>query len=549
MPKFDQVGISQRAQLDTPQRSVQTEVVASPVNIAVSPTENNMMRLAGALKLATPIVQEYAQDQAQEGRVARANGQENPNDLFGLQAKGWMEMDSTVHADQDWMQLKADYMTKFDKENSTPADLDKFISERVNGHLQGMPSQHYKDNYSELLAKNALQLRQDFTAYTTGRMVEKTEANVVQLNYNMVKDSLANGKMPSVEDFKGVTQFAKEHGINISESRSDQLMFEAVKRFAEEGHPDILSVFKADTKDPTDPTKAQPGMYFKPGWKDKIDQLEITASHNFVTRKNAEYAYAENLRKHEIDSSMGDVMEKMALGDVGGAQALYEEKVRSGLFHGQGGQLVTWMGSMAKTAKEVETPTQQLEYKSLFIGLLEGRVGNAEILKANLTAQQMMTLADKARSIRHENRAVAVAERANAIADNVSPIVKSTEYQSGKDYLSHYLKTAPNASMDPFGVGSDFTHQQQAAAQLEFTQRALNEKDPAKLREILHDVANKYQKRIADNEAQVAKATPGWIQYDSKAAVLDAAERGEIDKSRLKAHLDYFNAHSKQKPK
>ncbi len=549
MPKFDQVGISQRAQLDTPQRSVQTEVVASPVNIAVTPAENNMMRLAGALKLATPLVQEYAQDQAQEGRVARANGQENPNDLFGLQAKGWMEMDSTIHADQDWLQLKADYMTKFDKENSTPADLDKFISERVNGHLQGMPSQHYKDNYSELLAKNALQLRQDFTAYTTGRMVEKTEANVVQLNYNMVKDSLANGKMPSVEDFKGVTQFAKEHGINISESRSDQLMFEAVKRFAEEGHPDILSVFKADTKDPADPTKTQPGMYFKPGWKDKIDQLEITASHNFVTRKNAEYAYAENLRKHEIDSSMGDVMEKMALGDVGGAQALYEEKVRSGLFHGQGGQLVTWMGNMAKTAKETETPAQQLRMTDTLIKVYEGRASYEDILRSGCTPTQITSMAKELRAVRHENRSAAAAERANAIADNKPAIVQSIEYTSGKEYLGDFLKTKGVGAFDPFGAVRNWTEQQRAVAQLEFTRRALNEKDPANLRGILHDVATKYRQAIAEREATMIGTAPGWLQYSTKSEALDAAENGDIDRDTLKAHLDYFNQMDKPKPK
>ncbi|HCI53157.1 MAG TPA: hypothetical protein DE312_07590 [Gallionella sp.] len=549
MPKFDQVGISQRAQLDTPQRSVQTEVVASPVNIAVTPAENNMMRLAGALKLATPVVEQYAQDQAQEGRVARANGQENPNDLFGLQAKGWMEMDSTVHADQDWLQLKADYMTKFDKENSTPADLDKFISDRVNGHLQGMPSQHYRDNYSELLAKNAVQLRQDFTAYTIGRMVEKTEANVVQLNYNMVKDSLANGKLPSVEDFKGVTQFAKEHGINISESRSDQLMFEAVKRFAEEGHPDILSVFKADTKDPTDPTKTQPGMYFKPGWKDKIDQLEITASHNFVTRKNAEYAYAENLRKHEIDASMGDVMEKMALGDVGGAQALYEEKVRSGLFHGQGGQLVTWMGNMAKTAKETETPAQQLRMTDTLIKVYEGKASYEDILKSGCTPTQITSMAKELRAVRHENRSAAAAERANAIADFTPAITKSIEYTSGKDFITDFLKTKGVGAFDPFGAVRNWTDQQRAVAQLEFTRRALNEKDPMKLRGIVHDVATKYRQAIAEREATMIGTAPGWLQYSNEEELRAASSRGEVDLETVNHHLAYFDEMNKPKPK
>lgn len=549
MPKFDQVGISQRAQLDTPQRSVQTEVVASPVNIAVTPAENNMMRLAGALKLAAPIVQEYAQDQAQEGRVARANGQENPNDLFGLQAKGWMEMDSTIHADQDWMQLKADYMTKFDKENSTPADLDKFISERVNGHLQGMPSQHYKDNYSELLANNALQLRQDFTAYTTGRMVEKTEANVVQLQHNMIRDSLANGKLPTMEDFKGVTDFAKAHGMNFSDKRQLELTFEAVKRFAEEGHPDVLSVFKQDVKDPTDPTKTQAGMYFSPAWKDKIDQLEIMANHNFVTRKNAEYAYAENLRKHEIDSAMGDVMEKMALGDVGGAQALYEEKVRSGLFHGQGSQLVTWMGNMAKTAKETETPAQQLRMTDTLIKVYEGKASYEDILKSGCTPTQITSMAKELRAVRHENRSAAAAERANAIADNKPAIVQSIEYTSGKEYLGDFLKTKGVGAFDPFGAVRNWTEQQRAVAQLEFTRRALNEKDPAKLRGILHDVATKYRQAIAEREATMIGTAPGWLQYSTKSEALDAAENGDIDRDTLKAHLDYFNQMDKPKPK
>lgn len=540
MPKFDQVQIQQRQQMpDTPQRSVQTEVVASPVNIAVRPAENNMMRLAGALKLAQPLVESYVSDQRQEGARKRSLGEKDPEDLFGLQSKGWMEMDAAVHKTQDFAEIRAKYHTEFNKDGTTQADLDAWLHKQVADRMQGMPNQHYKDVYEQGMAEGFDALRSDFINYNSKRLVEQTEANVTQLIVDRTKATLDSGAAITTANVNVIRQHLSDHGINLGEGRFDQLLFEGMKRIAEEGHPEVLQFMKDDRPDPKDPTKMQAGIYYQPGMKEKVDEVEVNAMHRYTARKGAEMAYNEKVRARQVDSAMGDVMEIMAGGDVKGAYAKFDELRKSGLFHGEGAELVRWMGNMTKTSKEVETP-QQLEAQSdMLAGVYTGKTTFSSIMSSNLTPAQKMAVSKELRTVQHENRTLATAQRANEIADNTPAIFKSMEFRSNMDFLEGFLK--PSASqLDPMGVGTAFERQQAASARLEFTQRSYKVTDPTQLRDIAHDVATKYQKRMQDSAALAGKGAPGWLHYSSLPELRAAKDRGEVDLETYRRHSQYF---------
>lgn len=73
--------------------------------------------------------------------------------------------------------------------------------------------------------------------------------------------------------------------LGVSGSRFNDLLFSVLKPIGDEGNYAIFDILKRAKPD------GIPGMYFIPGWREKIDQAQIHSQHVFLQKRREAEAF------------------------------------------------------------------------------------------------------------------------------------------------------------------------------------------------------------------------------------------------------------------
>lgn len=481
--------------------------------------------LIHGLKALNPALEQYAKSREEEdaakGARQAATGQGLDDDASLAQANAFLGIRGMQGAQEDLASFIDAYQTKFDKDGG---DFEAFHRDFFASKTQGLTNGAYSAAYAKTIAPGIEKMRADLAKHRTEAHVAAVESTLLQLTDTGIKSAVAAGQ-PINQDY--ITSLRGEAAkLNVSQDRFNELLFDSMKRHADEGNFGVFNALKENNPDGT------PGLYFDPRWKAKIDAAEIHAQNVFLTkRKQAEEA-AKKEREERQDKALFDVFRMAYDGDVPGAQALFDQHRKSGLFS-NASELINWTEKLTRVANR-EARADQLERENtLQIAILEGKAGIREIIAADVTPKQRNSLIGVLERRKESARADARAEKAAraASANAETGIYKTPIYKTHKDLLEGSLwPTDTGLFMDDGAKGR--VKQERAGAIAEFALRA-GRATPEELPGIAEDIRRRVSVRI--NEVAQAGAKPITTRFRNQRELALAYQAGGVTDAELEA--------------
>ena len=481
--------------------------------------------LIHGLKALNPALEQYAkgreEEDAAKGTRQAATGQEIDDNASLAQANAFLGIRGMQGAQEDLASFIDAYQTQFDKDKG---DFEAFHRDFFASKTQGLTNGAYSAAYAKTIAPGIEKVRGDLAKYRTEAHVAAVESTLLQLTDTGIKSAVAAGQ-PINQDYIASLR-GEAAKLNVSQDRFNELLFDSLKRHADEGNFGVFNALKENNPDGT------PGLYFDPRWKAKIDAAEVHAQNVFLTkRKQAEEA-AKRDREDRQDVAMLEVMKMAADGDTTGARALFQKHVDAGLFT-RGSEFMRWDDRLRK-AENREARGDQLERENnLQIAILEGKAGIREIIAADVTPKQRNSLIGVLERRKESARADARAERAAqaAAANAETGIYKTPIYKQHKDLLEGSLwPTDSGLYMDDGARGR--VKQERAGALAEFAMRAGRAK-PEELPGIAEDIRRRVTGRI--NEVAQAGAQPIQSRFRNQRELALAYQAGGVTDAELEA--------------
>lgn len=510
--------------------SVGYEVHANPLSQLVVPGQDHELNgLLSGLATINPRVAQFL-DQKQEedisaGSAARAKGQAADESQNAAWQRGYVRMDGTTKGLQDREGVREHYETKFNKDESSPEQLESFIAQTLQDRTKGSNDKDFIDGYNKAVTPELLKIRAEYFDHHRKAVVAKTEANGTFLLQTGFAEAAAKG-VPVDDAF--IESARKQLGtMGISGTRFNELMFSAAKRIGDEGNASIFDMFKRDRPD------GQKGMYFIPAMKEKIDAAQIHAQNVFLANHSRAEATAKRVREDKQDVAL---LEVFLTEDPKTASALFDKHKQNGLFT-RASEVTKYEALLSTHVKREARPAQEEQENTLMVGVYEGSVGVKEVLNADVTPGQKRRLLTQINQVKNEARQAAAANRAADAAGRAADaaaraagkaVYTSPQYVSGKSYISGALASTPSP-LDVMGVGTTFERQQRASALLEFAERVEGVKDPAEIQGIRENIVQrKLKERATATDADKNRVNAGLTRYRSIKDVSEAHRTGGV---------------------
>lgn len=517
MTRPDSQRISGRPAVAASKITVGYEVHAKPVDQTVMPAPDYEMEgLISGLAAINPKLARYttAMDNQEEleGDAARAKGEDKDDTKSRAWARGYMRMDGATKALQDRSAILSRYETEFDKDASSPEQLEAFIAKVVGEQTKGSQDPSFLEGYNKNLVPQLEKIRAGFFDHHRKAVVERTEANGTFLLEQGIRERAGKG-LPLDDAFlEGARTTLNK--VGVTNSRFNDIVFSAAKRLGDEGNFAIYDAFKRDRPDGTK------GMYFIPAWKEKIDAAQIHAQNVFLTNTAKAAEAAKKAREEKQDTALFSVFDKAFNGDVAGARTEFDQLRTSGLFT-RAADLIKWETHLGTTMNKEARGDQLVTENNLLSSIYQGKAGIRQVLEADLAPKQKKSLLSEVRRVQTENRTLAAQQERDGKA-----IYRTPQFTAGESYIRGQLASTPSV-IDINGVGSAFDRSQRAAAILEYTERASNVKSAGELPVIRDDIVKRYQERKAKwNDDQKEKMTAGRTRYSNMAEVATAYRAG-----------------------
>ena len=505
--------------------------------------DSNLSGLLQGLKAFNPALSQY-QDKLNEEADARgalkgATGQDLGDDASQAEARAFLKLRGMKGGQDDLAAFQASLENDFDKENG---DFDAFHREFFAERTKGLTEGSYTQAYTQVIAPGIAKLRAENQTYRQTQHRATIESTAMSLLDTGVKSYVAAG-MPVDGGYVSSIRAHLTGELKVSNDRFNELLFDTLKRHADDGNHTVFEALKKENPDGT------PGMYFDPRWKTKIDAAEVHAQNVFLTRKTQAEAAAKKDREDRQDKALLAVFMKADDGDIRGAQADFEQFKQSGLFQ-NATELISWSDKLRKAVNR-EARADQLERESsLQIGILEGRAGIRDVIAADITPAQRRSLIGEIARQKSEARADAREARADARArgeEGAKGVFKLPSYKQGREYIEGSLVPTDPTIM-PSADGAARVKQAKASALLEYAERA-NGADPAQLPAIRDDIVKRWAPRI--NESARGSGGHTLHRYRDQAELAQAALTGGVSYEELKwgqANLPKRGAQQAQQP-
>lgn len=538
MPKTATTRVTDRVQFQpaSPREGVSTEVAARQVDFLSGATPRPSSDLDGLLNgLSTfnGALKDYAGQKAdgqnKEGRHSRARGETLDEAKGAAFVNGYMALDGYIKGEQDRAEFEQRWATQFDKDNGDP---EKFISEFMAEKTKGVPQGAWTDGYNEVMSPALVKMRSAHVDYQRNRVVSTYESNAVQLLTGGIGAYIQAGQ-PVPDEYR--TRI-KEHlgsDLGVSATRFDELEFAAIKRLGDEGNFAIYDMLKRDRPD------GQPGLYFDPAWKEKIDQAQLHATNIYLNKQSAAENAAEKAREEALDRGMLDIF-------------LEEDPKQAARMFQERRHLFTRTSDYVKYEKlltekvDGKPSVDQLDVEvDLLPRALRGGLPLKEILAANLTRSQKMGLINKNQEAINEAKRLRATNAANATKWYSSP-----EFRSAETFLEQVLHPRPTKNLMtgialPGSAPEGFDRTQLARAKVDLF-HALKNGDVTKAQETAQAIADRYLKqRTGLAPSQQSDVAAGNLPFKTPGEAATALRRGLISREEAEAYANYFESQGK----
>lgn len=511
--------------------SYTTQVVANPTDIGAlpGPSRGELEGLFDGLATFDKGLGKYMAEQqrkeAEAGRAARLMG-ENLGEGQGLDfTGGYMAMDMTVKGDQDGRDIADAYRTSFDPDADNFDDwLAKQYGERVNG-MDPQFRAHYDKTVSEHVAK----LRAEHGKAESERVTERLEANALYILDRHVGATVENGDELDEAAVGALRLSLKKMGVNGE--RFNALLFEAIKKYGDAGHPSVYDVLKKDRPDGT------PGMYFIPEWKGKIDAAEQAAVTRYLTSRKA---IDEKLQKERSEMQDREVGRVLLIEDEDEMREQFSQLIKRGVIQ-RASDIDKFQRIVESRVKREASPEQQETEAAMMIALTKGQIGPMDVMRATaerkITAAQRRTLLTQWDQMESDKRRdAATSGGVNALNRRFnSPLVRQ-----GERVLDSLLDTFQKPDIEDRPELGQLSRSAKLAAELAYTQGiASGEIKPGQEIEAAKKIVEQY--RPQDPEASPAN-TPEKAQ---RAAPPKAPEAPKVSKSSEMPPPEHFREQAK----
>lgn len=349
-----------------------TQVVANPADPGSLPAPS-MSELAGLLDglatfdkaLGTHIDQGIREEQA-AGRRARATGQAQPDDASEDFARGYMAMDMSVKGDQDGAAMVQSYESSFDPDKD---NFDDWLAKQYGERAYGLDGP-FREHYDTTFIKHVEKVRTAHTQAEGARVRGKVESNALYVLDSFVRNMAESGEALNGPLLADLQNSVKKLGV--SGERFQELLFEAVKKYGDEGRPSVYQALKENRPD------GSPGMYFSPEWKAKIDAAEEAATKAYVSgRKSVE----EGMRKERDQRQEEAVGKVLQIEDPKEAREAFDALLRDGLIT-NATDIDKYQRMLESRIKREATPEQQEAESMLLMRIYRGEAGTMDIIRA-----------------------------------------------------------------------------------------------------------------------------------------------------------------------
>lgn len=490
---------------------------------AAPPQTNSALQLAGALTsfnknlepLVTDRLNKIGEDRYNQGLVDKAQGKDATPDAGEVYMRGYMAMSGRIKGQEDlsWLQQKID--TEYDHSQGT---LESFINQQFHERIRGIDDPSFLKHYAEAFTPGALKVREDYLKNFRQGVVDDVESNAMTIMEQGIRGYIDSGQ-PIDQDFINGMRTFLASDMGVSGTRYNDLVFATMKRIGDEGNYAIYDTLKERRPDGT------PGMYFIPGWKEKIDQAQLHALNVYTQRLDAADKAAKKAREDAIDKGLQEVFMEP---DRKKRQMLWEQKKKEGLFQGAGAdQYFTWEKKMDESLDGKPNIAQGEKEVELLTGIIQRRVKTRDILTADLTLSQRRYLLNELEQAHRHDQSMA--------KDRSNDIFKTPEFKMGEEYIKSILRPQATA-LDPMGIGSDFDRQQMASAVLEYNRRAQGVNSPAELHAIREEIVTRYQNN-KKGKTVTSAPHPGRLRYTDPKQLRENASGMTADELELQIKL------------
>ncbi|HET7833200.1 MAG TPA: hypothetical protein VFK88_09575 [Gallionella sp.] len=333
MPKFDQMSITPRQGMpDISQPQVQTEVVASPVNIAVRPAENNMTRLANALGgFMQAGGQKYLEAQAEQQRKAEEaqgfkagkTGEAVPPTASPWFQQGFNKATWETHAIDSTNDVMGEYATH---KNDPGFDLGKMLQAKMQEDLRGVTDPTAISTYMERFGPISAKLKTDLAQTHVEDVMRTRDTNMNIQMADMVRRSTApetaNG-YPSTSHF--IEDYAVQSRGWIAQGKTqpeiDHAFLQAIEANSKtaNGNPHAFDVFYE-----VDPTTGHSIVERNPAMAKAVADAKYRAEalhDNYLTKdsweanRNAVFTLEQDIRSNPFDPSIPTRFQEYSVGE------------------------------------------------------------------------------------------------------------------------------------------------------------------------------------------------------------------------------------------
>jgi hypothetical protein len=349
-----------------------TQVVANPSDPGSLPAPS-MSELGGLLDgLATfdkalgEHIDKGIREEQAAGRRTRATGQAQPDDASEDFARGYMAMDMSVKGDQDGAALAQSYESSFDPDTD---NFDDWMAKQYGDRAYGLDDP-FREHYDNAFVKHVEKVRKTHAEAEGARVREKVESNALYVLDSYVKNMAESG-----EAFNGPLLADLQAGIKklgVSGERYEELLFNAIKKYGDEGRPSVYQALKENRPD------GSPGMYYSPEWKAKIDAAEEAATRAYVSGRKA---VEEGLRKERDQRQEEEVARIMLMDDPRESREAFDSLLQSGLIT-RASDIDKFQRLLEGRIKRDATPEQEATESGLLVRIYRGEVGPMDILRA-----------------------------------------------------------------------------------------------------------------------------------------------------------------------
>ena len=545
MPRTSNLQIDQRQTYQDPGRQILTEVVARPVDTAVDlHGSNKVAQLTNFLQQAQTLYGTEEAIQTHEGQVAHQSGAPVKETILGAYEKGWMSVDGSVKGTKDAAEAQAQFKTGFDRTQG-PEGVEKWLTDKSTELTQGMKPGPFADSYKTHLGSAFDQIRADYHKELKEDITGKAEANTMDMLLGAVTAKTKAGKPVDISDFDGVRKTLQDNNLGISNSRFNELTFDVLSKLASEGNWQAIEA--ADQKRPD----GTPALSSIPEYTAKVAALHVHAQTVFLNKQDKARKAIKDQHDMKVAESMAPLFKLAQGGDREGAQAGFNEAVKSGLFDFEPAVMDTVQKQLLSVGDKGETLDQLTSYNNVAQDIFDHKATPQSIVRAGLSparvGQAMQLFMDQRRidsDARNADKALDAAKRNNTIQ-------KSPEYiPTVKDVLTAIPEmSGRDAELDKSIYGGARAQQLEVLRQK--TRLHLNglatdaDGDIGKFSEGaagLRDAVAKRAQGIIDSK-DPKKNPPPEIIYLTPALFLAAYKRGEISgASTVSMYQKYFKA-------